>query len=87
MLFLDKCMIAFIGYYIQVASPGANHSEIDFEFLGNKTDPSSGQIDWHLQTNIFANGVGEREQRISLWFDPSQEFHYYSIIWNHKTVS
>ncbi|KAG0558888.1 hypothetical protein KC19_10G062300 [Ceratodon purpureus] len=73
-----------------LSSPGganSNHSEIDFEFLGNKTDAVTGQIEWHLQTNIFANGIGEREQRITLWFDPSEEYHYYSVIWNHKTVS
>eukprot|EP01018_Ginkgo_biloba_P006615 Gb_10644 [translate_table: standard] len=29
---------------------------------------------------------GDREQRINLWFDPSANFHTYSILWNHYHV-
>ena len=40
-----------------------------------------------LQTNMYVNGVGGREQRMNLWFDPTQQFHTYSILWNtHNTV-
>ncbi|KAL6271190.1 hypothetical protein ACE6H2_028101 [Prunus campanulata] len=57
------------------------HDELDFEFLGNiKGEPIL------LQTNVFANGTGGREQRITLWFDPTTEYHDYKILWNHNQI-
>ncbi|XP_074589096.1 putative xyloglucan endotransglucosylase/hydrolase protein 7 [Curcuma longa] len=55
--------------------------ELDFEFLGNRT----GQP-YTVQTNVYAHGKGDREQRVNLWFDPSKEYHNYSITWNRKQV-
>ncbi|KAK9098189.1 hypothetical protein Syun_025234 [Stephania yunnanensis] len=55
--------------------------ELDFEFLGNRT----GQP-YTVQTNVFASGKGEREQRVNLWFDPSREFHDYSIFWSKRHI-
>lgn len=60
-----------------------NHDEIDFEFLGNIRGK-----DWRIQTNIYGNGstnVG-REERYNLWFDPSEDFHHYSILWTDSQI-
>nr|KYP34849.1 Xyloglucan endotransglucosylase/hydrolase protein A [Cajanus cajan] len=60
-----------------LSSQNAEHDEIDFEFLGNRT----GQP-YILQTNVFTGGKGDKEQRIYLWFDPTLAYHRYSILWN-----
>ncbi|PRQ25512.1 putative xyloglucan:xyloglucosyl transferase [Rosa chinensis] len=61
------------------SKPG-NHDELDFEFLG-----TDGPV-YSLQTNIFANDNGKREQRLHLWFDPTKNFLKYGILWNHRQV-
>ncbi|KAJ4825228.1 putative xyloglucan endotransglucosylase/hydrolase protein 28 [Turnera subulata] len=60
-----------------------NHDEIDFEFLGNIRGK-----DWRIQTNIYGNGSTSlgREERYSLWFDPSEDFHQYSILWTDSQI-
>ncbi|CAH8336271.1 unnamed protein product [Eruca vesicaria subsp. sativa] len=69
-----------VAYYM--SSDQTNRDEIDFEFLGNV----NGQP-YSLQTNIYADGVDNREERIHLWFDPTKDFHTYSILWNvHQIV-
>ncbi|KAL9248066.1 hypothetical protein vseg_021429 [Gypsophila vaccaria] len=60
-----------------------NHDELDFEFLGNIRGK-----EWRVQTNVYGNGstsVG-REERYTLWFDPSEEFHRYSILWTEDQI-
>ncbi|KAJ6810540.1 putative xyloglucan endotransglucosylase/hydrolase protein 1 [Iris pallida] len=61
-----------------LSSNTSNHDELDFEFLGNREGKPI-----TLQTNVFANGHGNREERINLhWFDPSDGFHDYKVLWN-----
>ncbi|XWS31998.1 hypothetical protein CRYUN_Cryun23aG0122800 [Craigia yunnanensis] len=61
----------------------ANHDELDFEFLGNV--PGQG---WLVQTNLFGNESVKRgrEERYKLWFNPTQDFHTYSILWNKNWI-
>ncbi|WOL20138.1 hypothetical protein Cni_G28940 [Canna indica] len=59
------------------------HDELDFEFLGNIRGR-----EWRVQTNVYGNGstsVG-REERYDLWFDPTEDFHQYSIMWSKERI-
>ncbi|KAJ3671144.1 hypothetical protein LUZ60_008570 [Juncus effusus] len=58
-----------------------NHNEVDFEFLGG-TDPSQ----YFLSTNVFINGRGSREQYFKFWFDPTTDFHTYTMLWTLKQI-
>ncbi|XP_057521292.1 probable xyloglucan endotransglucosylase/hydrolase protein 30 [Amaranthus tricolor] len=60
-----------------------SHDELDIEFLGNvKGKP------WRFQTNMYGNGSTNRgrEERYRLWFDPTKDFHEYSILWTRNNI-
>ncbi|KAI5080543.1 hypothetical protein GOP47_0003726 [Adiantum capillus-veneris] len=61
----------------------SNHDELDFEFLGNiKGRP------WRMQTNVYGNGsvAHGREERFDFWFNPTADYHNYSILWNQHHI-
>uniref|UniRef100_A0A0C9S3Z0 Xyloglucan endotransglucosylase/hydrolase n=1 Tax=Wollemia nobilis TaxID=56998 RepID=A0A0C9S3Z0_9CONI len=64
-----------VAFYL--ASSQLNRDEVDIMFLGNV----SGQP-YTVQTNIYANGLDNRKEKMQLWFDPSKEFHRYTVFWN-----
>lgn len=60
------CFLPYIFVYrLQLTSKGNTQDELDFEFLGNKQGKPI-----LLQTYLFTNGKGDREQKIVTWFDP-----------------
>ncbi|GAB2211277.1 hypothetical protein Drorol1_Dr00016570 [Drosera rotundifolia] len=77
----DSAGVVTAYYMCSENGAGPTRDELDFEFLGNKT----GQP-FLIQTNIYKNGTGGREMRHMLWYDPTEDFHTYSILWNYHQI-
>ncbi|KAJ6816201.1 putative xyloglucan endotransglucosylase/hydrolase protein 8 isoform X1 [Iris pallida] len=77
----DSAGVVTAYYMCSDLGAGKERDELDFEFLGNRT----GQP-YILQTNVYKSGVGGREMRHSLWFDPTADFHTYSLLWNDHHI-
>ncbi|XBI25884.1 hypothetical protein VPH35_050721 [Triticum aestivum] len=70
------------AFYLMTKPEYGDHDEVDFEFLGNVDGKPAA-----LQTNIFLNGQGYREQKFYLCFDPVAAIHDYKILLNqHQLV-
>ncbi|XP_058112304.1 probable xyloglucan endotransglucosylase/hydrolase protein 33 [Magnolia sinica] len=72
-----------VAFYMSNADVSPHtHDEIDFELLGHEK-----RKEWALQTNVYGNGSSTgREEKFYLWFDPTQEYHRYSILWNQHHI-
>ncbi|PKA51388.1 putative xyloglucan endotransglucosylase/hydrolase protein 23 [Apostasia shenzhenica] len=69
--------IFIIMRFVAVVISRTGPLQVDFEFLGNLAgDP------YVVSTNVFTQGIGNRETRFHLWFDPTKDFHTYAILWN-----
>ncbi|KAJ4980775.1 hypothetical protein NE237_031612 [Protea cynaroides] len=73
----DSAGVVTAYYMCSDTGAGPKRDELDFEFLGNRTGEP-----YLIQTNVYKDGVGGREMRHMLWFDPTEDFHSYSILWN-----
>ncbi|KAL2487355.1 putative xyloglucan endotransglucosylase/hydrolase protein 32 [Abeliophyllum distichum] len=67
------------------AHPGY-HDEVDIEFLGTTFGKP-----YTLQTNVYIRGSGDgkiigREMKFHLWFNPTQDFHHYAILWTPREI-
>ncbi|XP_062078650.1 xyloglucan endotransglucosylase/hydrolase protein 22-like [Humulus lupulus] len=65
-----------ITYYL-ASNKSTLWDEIDFAFVGNL----SGEP-YVVHTNVLTQGKGDKVQQFYLWFDPTQDFHTYSFLWN-----
>ena len=73
---LTYCRLRYFS--LQLTSDTKKEHEFDFEFLGS---PDANPKDMLIQTNYFNNANGGHEKRSKFHFDPSEEYHIYTIVW------
>ncbi|KAG4921112.1 hypothetical protein JHK82_050051 [Glycine max] len=82
-LYLHKYFSASIKLFADYTTGVMVAFYINHEFLGNIRGK-----DWRIQTNVYGNGsidIG-REERYGLWFDPTEDFHQYNILWTNSKI-
>ncbi|XP_047176722.1 probable xyloglucan endotransglucosylase/hydrolase protein 8 [Vigna umbellata] len=77
----DSAGVVTAYYMCSENGAGPERDELDFEFLGNRTGEP-----YLIQTNVYKNGTGGREMRHMLWFDPTEDYHTYSVLWNNHQI-
>ncbi|KAJ0575772.1 putative xyloglucan:xyloglucosyl transferase [Helianthus annuus] len=63
--------------------PGNSAGTVTAYYLSSKGS-NWDEIDFEFLGNL--SGKGNREQQFYLWFDPTADFHTYSILWNPQRI-
>ncbi|KAL5054302.1 hypothetical protein RYX36_034984 [Vicia faba] len=58
----------------------------EVQLILNQHSGGNNERPYIFHTNIYTNGYGHREQQIHLWFDPTLDFHNYTLHWNEKQL-
>ncbi|XP_047947416.1 probable xyloglucan endotransglucosylase/hydrolase protein 33 [Salvia hispanica] len=60
----------------------------NFDAFPHNHDENEKRREWVLQTNMYGNGSVKtgREEKFYQWFDPTQGFDDYSILWNNHHI-
>lgn len=66
------------SFYLSSLEGDKAQDEIDFEFLGRDKGI--------VQTNVYTQGTGNREEVHQLGFDSSAEFHEYALHWSPTEI-
>lgn len=66
------------SFYLSSLEGDKTQDEIDFEFLGKDKGI--------IQTNVYTQGAGNREEIHQLGFDSSEAFHEYAIHWSSNEI-
>ncbi|KAF8400426.1 hypothetical protein HHK36_013724 [Tetracentron sinense] len=63
--------------------PGNSAGTVTAYYLSSQ-GPTHDEIDFEFLGNL--SGKGNREQQFYLWFDPTADFHTYSLLWNPQRI-
>eukprot|EP00270_Netrium_digitus_P018457 TRINITY_DN7028_c0_g1_i2.p1 TRINITY_DN7028_c0_g1~~TRINITY_DN7028_c0_g1_i2.p1 ORF type:complete len:334 (+),score=31.79 TRINITY_DN7028_c0_g1_i2:97-1002(+) len=68
-------------FYMYSQANGDVWDEIDFELLGAQYP-----VKYLIHTNYHAGDQGSHEEQFNVWFDPTEDYHNYTIIWNWNSI-